>query len=241
MESNGQQAKPGDFIVGLDLGQAIDFTALAVVERAWKPHPNLPDRLESHYSVRYLRRWPLKTSYTAVAADVAVLVRTPPLNCPAVAVDQTGVGRAVIDLLRKSELHAWLRPILITAGHATTFGDDGAWHVPKKELVSCLQVLLQARRLQVAPLPERELLIQELLNFRVKITAAANETFESWRERDHDDLVLAVGLAIFWGERHASPPQTLDVRGLAIRHLSLAERIHGPSNAAKRGLFGLGS
>ena len=32
----------------------------------------------------------------------------------------------------------------------------------------------------------------ELQQFRVKITAAANETFEAWWERDHDDLVLAL-------------------------------------------------
>ena len=37
---------------------------------------------------------------------------------------------------------------------------------------------------------------QELLNFRVKITANANETFNA-REGTHDDLVLAVALPIW--------------------------------------------
>src|SRR5262249_19043086 len=72
---------------------------------------------------------------------------------------------------------------------------DGAWHVPKKELVSTLQVLLQGRRLKVAAVPERDVLLKELLNFKVKVTVGAAETFEAWRERDHDDLVLAVALA----------------------------------------------
>jgi hypothetical protein len=31
------------------------------------------------------------------------------------------------------------------------------------------------------------------------VTAAANETFEAWRERDHDDLVLALALALYVG------------------------------------------
>jgi len=44
-------------------------------------------------------------------------------------------------------------------------------------------------------------LVKELENFRVKITVNANETFESWRERDHDDLVLAVAMATWLGER----------------------------------------
>jgi hypothetical protein len=52
---------------------------------------------------------------------------------------------------------------------------------------------LQERCLQIAPaLAHAETMEMELQNFRVKITAAANETFEAWRERDDDDLVLAL-------------------------------------------------
>ena len=49
-------------------------------------------------------------------------------------------------------------------------------------------------------------LMQEMRAFRVKITRAANETFGARREGDHDDLVLAVALAAWWGERHGSAP-----------------------------------
>jgi hypothetical protein len=77
--------------------------------------------------------------------------------------------------------------------------------VPKKELVTCLQVVMQARRLHIArSLPDAALLVRELQNFQVKITAAANETFGVWREGQHDDLVLAVALACWWAERN--PP-----------------------------------
>jgi hypothetical protein len=196
----------GDYLLGLDLGQARDHSALAVVERIWKPHSDGAGRLVRHYALRHLRRWPLRTSYTAVAADLAGLVRTPPLSWPVLVVDQTGVGQAVVDFLAQAQLAASLEPVVITSGHGTSWGAGGAWHVPKKELVSCLQVLLQSRRLQVAALPERTLLLQEMLAFRVKITAAAHETFGAWRERDHDDLVLAVALAAWWGERRRFPP-----------------------------------
>ena len=95
-----------------------------------------------------------------------------------------------------------MRPALITAGHAVTAGDDGSWHVAKKELVSRLQVLLQTRRLQIArALPDADLLVKELQNFRVKVTVAANEVFEAWREGQHDDLVLAVAIAVWLAER----------------------------------------
>jgi hypothetical protein len=195
-----------DYVIGLDLGQARDYSALAVVERT---RPSLPDRggrARSRYAVRHLRRWPLHTSYTAVAADLAGLVRTPPLRRPVVVVDQTGVGRAVVDLLAGSQLAASLERVVITGGRRASRAACGAWRVPKKELVLCLQGLLRSRRIGVAALPERQSLVQEMLTFRVKITAAAHETFGARRGRDHDDLVLAVALAAWWGERSGGPP-----------------------------------
>jgi hypothetical protein len=92
-------------------------------------------------------------------------------------------------------------PVTLTTGHEVTSGDSGLF-VPKKELVSVLQVLLQLRRLRVArTLPDALLLVRELENFRVKVTTARTETFESWREGQHDDLVFAVALAAWVGEQ----------------------------------------
>jgi hypothetical protein len=69
--------------------------------------------------------------------------------------------------------------VAVTAGHAVQ-PDGAGWHVPKKELVGALQVLLQSRRLQVArSLPMSTVLVKELEKFRVKITPATNETFEA--------------------------------------------------------------
>jgi hypothetical protein len=51
--------------------------------------------------------------------------------------------------------------------------------------------------------------LREFDSFTVKINAeTANESFESWRERDHDDLVLAVALAA-WGAERLCPPPTV--------------------------------
>jgi hypothetical protein len=92
--------------------------------------------------------------------------------------------------------------VTITAGHHASTADGGGWLVPKKELVSTLQVLLAARRLQVAPrLAEAQTLVRELLNFQVKVTRAAYETFGSSGEGQHDDLVLALALALWSAER----------------------------------------
>ena len=105
-------------------------------------------------------------------------------------------------------------------------------------MASCLQVFLQSRRLQVAALPERELLIQELLAFRLKNAPTADEDFDSWRERAHDDLVLAVALALWSGEKVVSAPQQVLCSAVGAR--TLENRLNGPRAAVRRGLFGLG-
>jgi hypothetical protein len=212
------------FIAGLDLGQAQDFTALAVLARTTPtpagppavtpgcmgtvytvpagPKASAPEpRRERRYAVRHLERFPLGMAYPALCARVVQLFAAPPLAGGTLAVDQTGVGRAVVDLLRQARPKATLRPVTITAG-LEVVPDAGGWRVPKKDLVGVLQVLLQSRRLQVArQLPHAATLVKELEAFRVKVTASAHETFEAWRERDHDDLVLAVALAAWLGER----------------------------------------
>lgn len=196
------------YFVGLDLGQASDFTALVVLERPvveQRKGKGVPSA-KPVYSLRHLHRFPLGTPYTEIVSDVVTMVGKPPLEGCSLIVDSTGVGAAVMDLLRQSSPKALLRPVLITGGNSAAMSDDGCWHVAKVQLVSVLQILLQARRLKVAPaLPLAELLTKELQNFRVKITASANETYEAWREGDHDDLVLSAALACWFAETLGSP------------------------------------
>jgi hypothetical protein len=48
-------------------------------------------------------------------------------------------------------------------------------------------------------LPEAEILKKELLNFRMKIDPkTAHDSYEHWRESEHDDLVLAVSMAAWF-------------------------------------------
>jgi hypothetical protein len=120
-------------------------------------------------------------------------------------VDQTGVGRAVVDMFTdamRGRVNRDFCPVTITAGHEVTHSERGQLRVPKKDLVGALQALLQTRRLRVAKaLPDAAVLVRELETFRVKVTEAANETFGAWREGQHDDLVLAVALAAWMGEK----------------------------------------
>jgi hypothetical protein len=168
------------------------------------------------YDVRHIQRWPLGTSYPAIVTDVLTMLRAEPLAGSKLVVDGTGVGRSVVDLLKP--LGGRMVPVTITAGSQITLPSetDEYWHVPKKDLVGVVQTLLQSRRLWFAAgLLEVETLTRELLNFRMKITAAANATFEAWREQAHDDLVLALALALWFEEKAPKPtPGVFDLVGV---------------------------
>jgi hypothetical protein len=190
------------YFTGLDLGQAAEFTGLAVLERTTVPDADEPGRTQRHYAVRHLERFPLGTPYPAIGARLGELFAAPPLAHSTLVVDQTAVGQPVVQLLRRQRLPATIRPVTITAGDRDSIDERGVWSAPKKELVGTLQLLLQSRRLKVATdLSESGTLTRELVRFRSKATVSSSETLEAWRERPHDDLVLAVAIAAWLGER----------------------------------------
>ena len=104
-------------VIGADLGQAQDPTALAVAE------VHLPD-----IHIRHLERLPLGTPYPAVIERITTLVKN--LPDAALVVDATGVGRAVLDHM--AELDPV--PVTITGGRYTSY-DGTMWRVPKKALL----------------------------------------------------------------------------------------------------------
>ncbi len=83
--------------------------------------------------------------------------------------------------------------------------DGSSYRVPKRDLVGVLQVLFQSGRIKVAgSLKEGETLLRELQRFRAKINlSTGHDSYEAWRESDHDDLVLAVALAAWYAARGA--------------------------------------
>ncbi len=183
--------------IGLDLGQAKDFTALCIINRTEGP-------LDDHrFDCIHLQRWPLRTSYPAIVADVVSMIGRLPyeIEQPVLAIDATGVGAPVVDLFKKETIRATLMPIQIVGG-SNVSREFGMTRVPKRDLVSTVQVALQNRRLKVASgLNEAGTLLKELQNFQVKITDAANDTYGAWREGTHDDLVLAAALALWTASR----------------------------------------
>jgi hypothetical protein len=226
------------YLVGCDLGQAADYTALAIVQRFedrayfgedgkelegadlnWvltcrDPRHMPAVRLESSttYDVVHLERLPLGTPYPKVVTTLRQLLGNQALagsprlerRPPELVVDATGVGRPVVDALRADGLRPV--PVTITGGDLVTPGRPG-WRVPKRDLIGGLSVLLQNQRLRIAAaLAFARTLTDELLRFRVKLDpVTAHDSYGAWREGDHDDLVLALAIAVWWGQRRGAP------------------------------------
>lgn len=186
------------YFIGLDLGQAQDPTALAVIERRG-------DIKTGFCHVPQLKRYPIGTSYGAIVEEMAGKMRQAPEGTRLI-VDATGVGRAVVDMFREHEqlrASSIFHAVTITAGSEET-REGSYWKVPKRNLVGAVQVLLQGQRLKIASeLPDTPVLVSELQNFKVKITTAGNDVYGEWREGKHDDLVLAVALGC-WAAMHRS-------------------------------------
>jgi hypothetical protein len=213
------------FYVGLDLGQSTDFTALAVVEDGTRRSEGRGRPLERYLHLRHLERYPLRTLYPDIAEAVATLLLDEHLSpneydpsrgryfrkAPELIVDQTGVGPAVTDILRKKGIG--FKAITITGGDSVHNVGSGRYRVPKRDLVSALEVAFHTGELKVAGgmklWPE---LRGELLNFRRKINLkTAHDSYEHWREGDHDDLVLACALACWWVRRRPRGSRKLRV------------------------------
>lgn len=203
----------GNFVLGIDLGQIYDYSALAVVERLqrFRDIPLGDVVREDVHHVSYLHRWEKGTPYRQVVADTGRLMRDGDLKHACIVLDGTGVGREVAMLFLQAHREGqlgdyWPRAYTITGGREIT---DQV--VPKRELVGKLQTLLESGRLKIADeLALGPILQREFLQFRVKTSpTTGNESYESARERDHDDIVLAVALGS-WFRHTLTPPRLLE-------------------------------
>lgn len=204
----------GEYFVGLALGPPHLPTALAIVER--RPGSGRPP-----FAVRRLDRFPDRTSYETIGDAVARIASDEPLSLraslvdprtrrvsevrtrrPSVVVDTTGVGDSVcLPLATRLGAVAAVMRVTITGGRVTTV-EARAARVPKIELASTIQAVLQERRLTIpAGLKLREPLERELSTFRPEVRPGRGEDSLEWRETATDDLVFSVALAVWWGSR----------------------------------------
>lgn len=187
------------YLCGLDLGQANDWSALVVVEQS--AIEGAPTTARWLYNVRHVDRV-RRVKYDKVAERARDLVER--LGAAVLVVDKTGVGAPIVDLLSRFGIRSEVVPVTITGGDSPV-KHGGEWSVPKRDLASTVAVCLQTDRLRIGPeVPHAETLVREMQNFRVKVSLSGADTYEAWRSADKDDLVLAVALAVWYGEKALS-------------------------------------
>ena len=152
------------FIIGVDLGQSSDYTAISVLERVprFKEDKSAPINypapiITCEYHLRWLERIRHK-SYVEVVEEIRrITLHEEVLEESVMLVDSTGVGRGVLDIMIQERM----RPIGITihAGHRVS-EYDGGFNIPKRDLVGSLQVLFQTGRIKI---PQEIRLIDELV------------------------------------------------------------------------------
>ena len=188
------------FVIGIDIGQIRDPTAIAVAETEKR---RIDRHLETHFIIRHLERIPLGTPYPEVAGRIGKLIgnlaaRT--RGCPLVYLDATGVGKPIVDLLRIDAsavcsivavyfIHSDRRLEERTAGYLRV-------KLGKANLVSRLQALMQAGRIHLPRTREAQALARELLDYEIRVDENATDRYGAFRVGTHDDLATALGLAV---------------------------------------------
>lgn len=199
-------------LMGVDLGKRQDYSAAITIERGLveQDRDGLPESwahqqqkiiAAARYDVIDIKRWDLGTDYLDVIPAVRKALWHPQLlHKTTLVVDATGVGEAVIEVMERLKMDP--NGVMLTAGTSSRLdADTGLYHVAKQTLVTKIQLAFQGGRIKINP--ELELagaLEEELRKFTLKTTQARNDTYEAFSEKDHDDMVIALAIAIWFAE-----------------------------------------
>jgi hypothetical protein len=195
------------FFVGLDLGQAGDFSAMAVIGRRVEGAvPGVLDP-ETWYPMYYaveVKQFELGTEYHQVEEEVARVWRLPELAVTSnwCVVDKTGVGAPVVESIRR-RMGIPVQGVIITGGENVSNSSPNEYTVPKSHIVTALMDLAQRRRFKVSQgVANEKEFFDQMDQFGYKLNRnTGNMSYEALEERVHDDLVIAAGLAVWFAER----------------------------------------
>jgi hypothetical protein len=194
------------FYLGLDLGKQRDYTAVAILEKPEWRHAWLPVPKGCDLMVRHLERMPPGTRYPAVVERVREIVRSEELRGQCIVVaDATGIGGPVLDMLRRAALGCEVTAVTITGGakeRAARSSGAPASNVTKQDLIAGLQLMLEGRELKIAArLKEAGTLVKELMDMRFSGVERGKMKVGADGSGEHDDLVIAVALAVWRARR----------------------------------------
>ena len=207
----------GSIRVGIDLALRQDHTAIMVAEEV--------DGAKDEFDARLYERLPLGTSLPAIIDRVIQIrdkikaiqdQRDRENGKPEseiknygpseILVDQSGLGDPIVEEMRARGLE--VTGVNLTGGNRVTedyVGGGPHISLPKTALIARLSTLLAVEtaadgtkwgRLHLDPQSAfAKPMIEELQNYTLKVTPSANLQFEPFKTGEHDDLIVAAGLA----------------------------------------------
>lgn len=202
-----------EYLLGVDFGQRADYTALALLYRhTWLTKTAFGLKKNIDYQVTHLERPQLGTPYPVIVNRIRAILSDKRLAECEVVVDSTGVGVALNDQLEA----VGILPVSITihgGNNVLADQDHRRYSVPKRDLVTSLVVHFEQGRLSIAEGMElTPVLSNELQSFGYKIDPkTGHDSYESVREGEHDDIVLAVACALWYGSRNDKHEMQEDV------------------------------
>lgn len=228
----------GNFVIGVDIGQVRDPTALALVEYFDSVETRRASRRHALREVREVRTLPLGVSYQSVVEELS-RVAAPLGPHTRVVFDATG-SRGVKDLFMDAHREGMFSrrpvPVTIVGGESPLSTDaDGDSTIGQVELVRSLREQVATGGFRFAPdATGVDELITEAMSFEPMQTATGRLRFAS---RKHDDRVFALALALYprfapphVGRRFIAAGQVWDSPEKAVAQLGTGARNSEPAS-----------
>jgi hypothetical protein len=168
-----------------------------------------------------MERLPLNTRYGDGVQHTSKLMATPELRGNKdknigrgeLVIDAGGVGRGVAEMF----IEANLDPVCVTltGGLETTCTGRNKWNVAKHEVITGLDARINHDKFPLKfskHLTEADAFKEEIRDFQRNLSALGRAQFQA-REGKHDDMVLAVALAVWWLSRPEPKPASWGVWG----------------------------
>jgi hypothetical protein len=184
----------GHHIISVTLGGPAKPTGLAVVEpKSDYFYPNGDEkqlRWDNHFDVVWLERLPPGREYPAILSRIRELRSQKRIGRDySLLLDVSVSGLAAVRFFEDEGLYP--NPLRVSEAWTSTFQDQ-VRIVPRRDMITAAQVALQSSRLKVASgLELAATLVTDLQAFDPELLGRGQNT----------DLVTAVAMALWWGER----------------------------------------
>lgn len=215
-------AKDKEYICAVDVAKKRDYTTIQIYRDTQEvihhpPEAGRPDQIVSFLDLVYQTKMQA-VRYTEQAKIIRDLLgRIQLLHNTQLLVDGTGVGEAVVDIMRGTGLNPLpivftggtsARPVYADFGKVFGSGSNRLNHtqvlkeilVPKEDLVHAGMLVVEQKRIRLAAnLPHEDDFKRQLTAFKGKVNeATGRRKFENESDDIHDDFVVTFLMAAWW-------------------------------------------